>query len=270
MNDGREAAGDTRRSSLRNIRLLIAYDGAGFSGWQRQGARENAGSGVSTVQGVIEAALERLHKKPVALTGSGRTDAGVHATGQVANFYTGIAGMDACRFVPALNSLLPREVRILEGRETRQDFHARFDAKSRTYQYRFVLDRPPFPHEIRYALPLWRRPRISLLNDYARLLRGEIDCSVFASPRDPSKSRSRYITQAWFFLQGDALVFEISANAFLWKMIRSITGTLLCCEERGLAPEEVAALIHSGDRSRAGPTLPPQGLFLRRVDYYRD
>jgi tRNA pseudouridine38-40 synthase len=273
MNEDRKAARDIRGGSLRNIRLLIAYDGAGFSGWQRQDSRGNAASGKggpSTVQGVIEAALEKLHKKPVALTGSGRTDAGVHATGQVANFYTGITGMEACRFVPALNSLLPREVRILESRETRYDFHARFDAKSRTYQYRFITDRPPLPHETRYALPLRRSPRVSLLNDYARLLRGETDCSVFASSGDSSKSRSRYITRAWFFIDRDALVFEISANAFLWKMVRSVAGTLLYCEEQGLPQKEAADLIRSGDRSRAGPTLPPQGLFLRRVDYYRD
>jgi tRNA pseudouridine38-40 synthase len=258
---------DDRQVKPRNIRLLVAYDGSGFSGWQRQGLKARD---VSTVQGVIEAALEKLHKKPVPLTGSGRTDAGVHAVGQVANFYTDIAGMEARRFVPALNSILPREVRVLESRETREDFHARFDAKSRTYQYRFITGRAPLPHETRYALPLWRRPCISLLNEYARLLLGEMDCSVFASPRDPSKSRSRYITQAWFFIEGDAMVFEISANAFLWKMVRSIAGTLLYCEERAILPEEVADLIRSGDRSRAGPTLPPQGLFLRRVDYYRD
>ncbi|MDR0376622.1 MAG: tRNA pseudouridine(38-40) synthase TruA, partial [Spirochaetaceae bacterium] len=88
--------------------------------------------------------------------------------------------------------------------------------------------------------------------------------------RDPSKSRNRCITQAWFFIQGDVLVFEIRANAFLWKMVRSIAGTLLHCEEQGLSPEETADLIRSGDRSRAGPTLPPQGLVLRRVDYYRE
>jgi tRNA pseudouridine38-40 synthase len=270
MNNDRET---DRREAARNIRLLIAYDGAGFRGWQRQDARGNAASGMgdtSTVQGILEAALEKLHKKPVSLTGSGRTDAGVHATGQVANFRTFIAGMEARRFAPALNSLLPPEVRVLEARETRGDFHARFDAKSRTYQYCFICGRSPFPHETRYAVYLRRRPRISLLNDYARLLRGEMDCSAFASPRDPSKSRSRYINQAWFFTQGDALVFEISANAFLWKMVRSITGTLLHFEERGFPPETLAELIRSGDRSRAGPTLPPQGLFLRRVDYYRD
>jgi tRNA pseudouridine38-40 synthase len=257
MNDGREAD--------RNIRLLIAYDGAGFSGWQRQSSRDTP-----TVQGVIEAALEKLHKRPVTLTGAGRTDAGVHATGQVANFHTNITGMDASRFVPALNRLLPQEVRVMEARETRADFHARFDAKSRTYQYRFICGRSPFPQESRYALTLWRRPRIALLNDYARLLRGETDCAAFAAVRDAGKSRSRYINRAWFFVEGDTLVFEISANAFLWKMVRSIAGTLLWFEEQDRPPEAVADLIRSKDRSRAGATLPPRGLFLRRVDYYRD
>jgi tRNA pseudouridine38-40 synthase len=250
----------------RNIRLLIAYDGSAFSGWQRQGGRSQD---ALTVQGRIEAALEKIHKQPVALTGSGRTDAGVHAAAQVANFYTRIRSMEAERFVPALNSLLPPEIRILESRVTRDDFHARFDAKSRTYRYHFICGRPALPHETRYALALRRRPRIALLNDYARLLRGETDCTAFASPQDPSKSRRRYIRGAYFFTEGDSLVFEISANAFLWKMVRSVAGTLLRYEERGLPPEALESLIASGDRSRAGPTLPPQGLFLWKIDYYR-
>ncbi|MDR3130387.1 MAG: tRNA pseudouridine(38-40) synthase TruA [Treponema sp.] len=265
MNEARELS--------RNIRLLIAYDGGGFSGWQRQGQGKGVepdGCGPPTVQGIIEAALKKLHGKPVSLTGSGRTDAGVHATGQVANFHTNISGMEARSFVPALNSLLPREIRILESRETRSDFHARFDAKSRTYHYRFIPGRPPLPQETRYALPLRRRPQVSILNGYARHLLGETDCSVFARPRDASKSKSRHISQAWFFIEGDALVFEIKANAFLWKMVRSIAGTLLHCEERGLSIKEAADIFHSGERSRVGPTLPPQGLFLRQVDYYRD
>jgi tRNA pseudouridine38-40 synthase len=124
--------------------------------------------------------------------------------------------------------------------------------------------------ETRYKLQLWRRPRIDLLNDYARFLKGETDCTLFANPNDPSVSRSRYIFQAWFFMQNDTLVFEMSANAFLWKMVRSITGTLLYCEEKNIPPEKFRAMMQSGDRSLAGPTLPPQGLFLWNVDYYRD
>jgi tRNA pseudouridine38-40 synthase len=247
----------------RNIRLLIAYDGTDFSGWQRQ-------AGSRTVQGEMEAALARIHKKSVSLTGSGRTDAGVHAAGQAANFYTGIQNMDARRFVPALNSLLPREVRILEAAETRPDFHARFDAKKRTYRYHCICGRAALPHESRYALQLWRRPRIDTLNAYGRLLLGERDCSLFASPRDSSKSRSRYIFNACFFVQGDTLVFEICANAFLWKMVRSIAGTLLHYEERDMPAEALGGLINTGDRSLAGPTLPARGLFLWKVDYYRE
>jgi tRNA pseudouridine38-40 synthase len=218
----------------------------------------------------LEGALERIHKHPVALTGSGRTDAGVHAAGQVANFYTDIAGMGAERFVPAINSLLPRDLRVLAARETFPGFHARFDAKWRTYRYFFVPLRQALPQELRYALQLWRRPRLSLLNDFARFLHGEIDCTPFAQPRDPSLSRSRFIRQAYFFAQGDKLVFEISANAFLWKMVRSIAGTLLFYEERNLSPGDFQALLQGGDRKLAGPTLPPEGLFLWKVDYYRD
>jgi tRNA pseudouridine38-40 synthase len=224
---------------------------------------------VRTVQGLIEAALEKIHKHPVVLTGSGRTDAGVHAAGQAANFFTDINSIPADRFVPALNSLLPRDVRILEARETLPDFHARFDARSRIYRYHLICGRPALPHELRYNLQLWRRPRLDILNSYARLLRGELDCSVFAWPRDPSESRNRYFFHAGFLAQGDILIFEIQANAFLWKMVRSVVGTLLHYEEKGLPPEELRRIIASGDRSLAGPTVPPEGLFLWKVEYYR-
>jgi tRNA pseudouridine38-40 synthase len=247
----------------RNIRLLIAYDGTDFSGWQRQ-------AGGRTVQGEIEAALARIHHGAVSLTGSGRTDAGVHAAGQTANFYTGIQRMEAGRFVPALNSLLPQDVRILEAAETRPDFHARFDAKKRIYRYQCICGRPAFPHESRYALQLWRRPRIDTLNAYCRLLPGERDCSLFANPRDSSESRNRYIFHACFFVQGDALIFEIGANAFLWKMVRSIAGTLLHYEEREISGEEFQAVLNSKDRRLAGPTLPARGLFLWKIEYYRE
>jgi tRNA pseudouridine38-40 synthase len=248
---------------------LVAYDGTDFSGWQRQERREEKG-GVRTVQGLIEGALEKIHKAPLGLTGSGRTDAGVHAAGQVANFYSSIAAMPAGRFVPALNSLLPRDIRILEARETRRDFHARFDARSRTYRYRLVCGRRGLPQELRYALQLRRRPDIGLLNDYGRLLLGERDCSFFASPRDSSGSRFRYISRCGFFIDRDTLVFEICANAFLWKMVRTILGTLLFYEERRLPPGALGEAMETGDRKLAGPALPGRGLCLWKIDYYRD
>ncbi|GHV66427.1 tRNA pseudouridine synthase A [Spirochaetia bacterium] len=253
---------------VRNIRLLLAYDGTDFSGWQRQGLQRRGS--LRTVQHTVEDALEKIHGYKVILTGSGRTDAGVHAAAQTANFYTGIKSIQADRFVPALNGLLPQDVRILEARQERQDFHSRFDAKERCYRYHFICGRRGLPHELRYAYQLWRRPRLSLLNDYCRFLRGERDCTFFAVPRDPSQSRNRYISQAFFFVQDDTLVFEVSANAFLWKMVRSMAGTLLHYEEKGIPPDDFLRIVNSGDRSLTGATLPPQGLFLWKIKYYRE
>ena len=248
-------------NSKRNIRIIAAYDGTGFSGWQCQ--KEPA----RTVQGELEKALITIHKHPVHITGCGRTDAGVHARGQCANFYTDIKSMDAERFVPALNSLLPRDIRILESTEAPETFHARFDALSRTYRYFFINGRSALPNELPYALQLWRQPDIMLLNSYCRFLKGEFDCTVFSSARDKSASRFRYIFEAGYFRDANFLIFEIRANAFLWKMVRSIAGTLLYYEEKQMDPKEFYAAITSGKRELAGPTLPPEGLFLWNVEY---
>ena len=251
---------------MRTIKLVLAYDGTDFCGWQRQDGNAAARS----VQAAIESALEQMHRHPVSVAGSGRTDSGVHAAGQVASFHTDIDRIGADRFVPALNGLLPPDVRVLDSAEASADFHARFDAKLRTYRYFCICGRHALPHESRYALQLWRYPRIDLLNAYCRLLLGERDCTMFAGAGDSSKSRSRYIARAAFFVDGSRLVFEISANAFLWKMVRSVAGTLLHYEESGTPVHQLEDIIRRGDRSRAGPTLPPQGLFLWKVDYYRD
>jgi tRNA pseudouridine38-40 synthase len=245
---------------FRTIRLIIAYDGTAYCGWQRQ--KKNP-----SVQQTLEKALEKIHKHPVPLSGSGRTDSGVHAAGQAAHFITGIRNMDAGRFVPALNKLLPSDVRVLSAVEVPSGFHARFDARARTYRYFFIGKRQALPWERRFALELWRQPDISLLNGYARLFRGEMDCSFFAVPSSSGTSRSRYMYGASFFAEGEKLGFEIKANAFLWKMVRSIAGTMLFYEEQKIPCGEFKKIINSGERKFAGPTLPPQGLFLWKIDY---
>jgi tRNA pseudouridine38-40 synthase len=257
----------SNRRESRNIKLIIAYDGTDYHGWQRQLPALQDAKSLGTIQGAVEAALEKLHKHPVILTGSGRTDSGVHAAGQAANFYTDIGSMAAPRFVPALNSILPPAIRVLSSEEAPPGFHARFDARSRTYRYFFICGREVFPAGRPCALRLRRVPRIALLNEYARLFRGEMDCSAFASSGDASKSRSRYLYNACFFMEQGRLVFEIRANAFLWKMVRSVAGTMLLYEERGAGPEDFRRLAASGRRADAGPTLPPQGLFLWQVEY---
>jgi tRNA pseudouridine38-40 synthase len=248
----------------RNIKLTIAYDGTDFSGWQRQ-------ANDRSVQQTIEEALQKIHKAPAILNAAGRTDSGVHAAGQAANFYSPIAGIRAENYAPALNRLLPPDVRILEAAEAPEHFHARFDAVLRRYRYHFICGRQALPHERRYAVQLFRRPDINVLNDYARLLHGEINCSLFASPADSALLKGgspfRFIHQAYFFAGMDRLVLEISANAFLWKMARSIAGTLLFYESRRLPPAVFRELLLEGDHSKAGPTAPPEGLFLWNVEY---
>jgi tRNA pseudouridine38-40 synthase len=137
----------------------------------------------------------------------------------------------------------------------------------RTYRYYFICGRQALPHESRYAVQLWTHPSVNLLNSYCRLLQGERDCSVFAAAGDSSQSANRYISRAVFFAEGERLVFEISANAFLRKMVRSVAGTFLHYGERNTPAEQIRDIIASGDRSLAGPTLPPQGLFLWKVEY---
>jgi tRNA pseudouridine38-40 synthase len=241
----------------------VSYDGTDFSGWQRQDKGRS-------VQGEIEKALERLHKGRVQLFGSGRTDAGVHAAGQVANFRTDIRSIPPSNFVAALNGLLPRDVCILEARQASEDFHARFDAKTRIYRYFLICGRAALPHELRYAWQLWRRPDLPLLNAMAAALLGETDCSTFATPKDTSESRHRYVSLARFQAEGDKLVFEIAANAFLYRMVRSVVGSLLHYEGEGADAAWFRRVVQSRDRKRAGPTAPAQGLFLWKIDYYRD
>ncbi len=247
----------------RNVRLVLSYDGTDFGGWQRQ---KNARS----VQGELESALSRMHGHPVPTLGAGRTDSGVHALGQVANFYTDIAGISPGRFLPALNKLLPRDVRVLSAAEADFDFHSRYDARLRRYRFFALCGGSPDPMRLRYAHHLRRRPSLESLNAAAALILGETDFTAFSSAKDESANRSRFVSESSFRWEGDALVYEIAANAFLWRMVRSLVGSMLHYEAE--AAEGAAGLmeraLRSGDRGLAGPTAPSRGLFLWNVEYY--
>jgi tRNA pseudouridine38-40 synthase len=256
--------------SKRNIRLVLSYDGTDFAGWQRQCDARSA-------QGELEGALERMHGHPVPVLGAGRTDSGVHAMGQVANFYTDIAGIEAGRFLPALNKLMARDLRVLKAEEADFDFHSRYDARLRRYRY-FVLCSPwADPIRLRYAHHLRRRPDVESLNAAAALVLGETDFTAFSSAKDESANRSRFVHESSFRWEGDMLVYQVAANAFLWRMVRSLVGSMLHYEaqaasEGGCRPERTAALMESAlaakERSMAGPTAPARGLFLWNVEYY--
>lgn len=250
--------------SRRPIKLVVSYDGTDFGGWQRQ---KNARS----VQEELEKALEKMHGHEVRLTGAGRTDAGVHARGQVAGFFTDIASIPAERFALALNRLLPGDVHVLLSEDGPADFHARFDASLRRYRYFISCERNVEAWERRYSWNIGRWPSLRILNPMAAVLLGEHDFSAFASAGDASLSRSRYVVESSFWYDEGRLVYQVAANAFLWRMVRSFVGTLLFVEAQGAGPEaavaRLQAILQAGRRAEAGPTAPPQGLFLWNVEY---
>ena len=245
---------------MKNILLTVSYDGTNFCGWQRQ---ENT----RTVQGEIEIALEKIHKQQTNAQGSGRTDSGVHAIGQTVTFISPIDNMKAENYIPAMNSLLPQDIRIIAAKEVPMDFSARFNATSRTYRYFINCSETPMAHQMPFSWAIRRKPNIETLNKMARVLHGEIDCTTFASSLDKSVSKFRYIENAVFYPDGDYLVFEITANAFLWKMVRSLTGSLLEFEKKGYDENYFRQVLESKNRKLAGFTAPPQGLFLWSVSY---
>ncbi len=251
---------------MRLILLFLSYDGTNFCGWQRQD-HKNKGLEVRTVQEELEKALEKIHKQKVSIQGSGRTDSGVHARSQAATFISPVDSIPVENYVSAINSCLPRDIRIHSASVQADTFNARFSAVSRTYRYFISCSKTPYAHQMPYIWPLHRYPDIAVLNEMASLLQGELDCACFCASGDESLSTCRYIYHAVFFMEGDMLVFEISANAFLWKMVRSITGTLIDYEYRGFGKKEFKHLLESKNRSLAGQTAPAEGLFLWDVSF---
>lgn len=255
-------------NDIRNILLTVSYDGRRFCGWQKQ--LQNGQETFRTVQGELEKALFKLHKHKIDVNAAGRTDSGVHAVGQAVNFYTDIKKIPAENFIPALNSILPCDIRIVNSQEVSKLLHARFNALFRTYRYYIKCGNRVPAHEMPYCWNIRRYPDITTLNSLASCLHGEMDCSVFSVSGDQSLSTSRYIKHAVFFEEKDCLVFEISANAFLWKMVRSILGTILYCEENNVIADDFKILIADKKRKSVFPTAPPEGLFFWSVEYPND
>ena len=248
---------------VRNIRVTLAYDGSDFSGWQVQ---KNA----RTVQGDIEEALQRMHGHPVRIQGAGRTDSGVHAGGQVGNFKTDLDSIAGPRWHIALNSYLPPDVRALDSREVDSTFNAKSSARQRVYRYYVYTGTVGLPHLRRYCWKLRWRPDLRALNALASVFLGEHDFTTFATAGDLSKSKVRRVDTACFFPEGPFLVFKVAASSFVWKMVRSILGTILGYEQNGLSPAQLAETLEARDRSRAGMSAPARGLFLERVVYDGD
>jgi len=249
--------------SVRNIRLVLAYDGTDFSGWQIQKTGR-------TVQGELQAGLARMHGHTVRATAAGRTDSGVHATGQVVNFRSDITSIAALRFRDAVNSYLPPDIRVLESDVAAEDFSARRAAKARLYRYYLYPSAVGLPHLRRFCYRLRRSLDVGLLDRMARQLIGEHDFTAFAAAGDSNASKQRRVAVSCCYSQGPFVVYKVVANSFLWRMVRSMVGTLVELEERKADPQELLAILRSKERIRAGQTAPARGLFLEKVYYHAD
>jgi tRNA pseudouridine38-40 synthase len=269
---------------MRNIRLIISYDGTDFHGWQRQ-------PHAPTVQACLEGAIAKLVGERVQVWGSGRTDAGVHALNQVANFKTDCR-IPCENLVKALNDVLPPTVRIKGAQEVDADFHARYDVRAKTYRYR-ILQAPlcsPFLWRFvfHYPFPLDR----ARMAEAARLLEGERDFTSFAGlvgegsalPLPPGQAAAQraslplregpsgmvrriYESRVLWRPRTSLLIYEVRGSGFLHHMVRNLVGTLIEVGRGKFAPQDMLRILTARDRAKAGPTAPAQGLCLVRVEY---
>jgi len=245
---------------MRTIKLTIAYDGTGFVGWQRQASGES-------IQGLLEDALSKIDDRTVTVHGAGRTDACVHATGQVASARVACAH-DEATLMRALNAALPPAVRVFDVAVMSDDFHARFSATGKVYEYR-IWNGPAVPPVLR--LYSWHVPQpldVRSMQQAAAALPGEHDFAAFQGSGSATHTSVRRLRSAiWRRGADGSLVFEVAGEGFLRHMVRSLAGTLVEIGQRRRDPRDVARLLADPDRSRAGRTAPPEGLFLVQVEY---
>jgi len=243
----------------RNIRLILAFDGTGYHGWQMQ-------QGAPTVQGLVSEAIARITGERVTLTGSGRTDAGTHARGLIANFLTS-SRLPAAQFVRALNGTLPRDIRVLSARRVPLSFHARRDAVSKVYRYQMYLGSVLPPHLMREFFHFPYPVDIAKMQEAARLFIGEHDFASFAKAPAASLSTIRRILRCELKTQGRRLFLTVEGNGFLHHMVRNMSGTLLEVGRGSISLDDFRELFFKRDRTLAGFTAPARGLVLLKVRY---
>jgi len=250
---------------VRRIRMTVAYDGQHYNGWQRQ----TNGVGVSER---IEQEIQNIVGEKIKLVGSGRTDSGVHSLAQVCHFDTFNQKIDGKVFAIALNSLLPTDIRIMESREVDGAFHSRYTAMGRKYRYYIKQEKEMTPFDIKQVGKVRKFPDIDLLNAYAAYIQGTHDFTTFTAKGDTSTSRWRDIYESYWTYEVDrfgskVLTYTISGNAFLYKMIRSVVGSMLEFAEKGFDAAFFKEVMESHDRKRSGKTAVPWGLYFYAISY---
>ena len=244
---------------MRNIRLDICYDGTRYRGWQRLPGKDD------TIQGKLETALSRILEEPIEIAGSGRTDAGVHARGQVANFHTE-SSKAAAEILADLRRYLPEDIGIYSCRDVSPRFHARLNAKEKTYRYRIWNSEAPCVFDRRFVAVMPEEMDVEAMQRAADALVGEHDFSAFCGNSKFKKSTVRYIRSITITRQGDELVLEYTGNGFLHNMVRILTGTLVEVGRGERSADSIPALF-GGKRADAGFLAPAQGLCLMEVYY---
>lgn len=242
-----------------NYKIIVHFDGTEYKGWQFQG------HGIRTVQEELVNALKVISKKMITITGSSRTDAGVHSAGLTANLYLNI-NIEAESLKKAFNSLLPSDIRISECEEVDRSFNSRFSAKSKTYIYRIFTGSVPSPFNTRYythvSFPLNKRK----MKKAVRYFIGEKDFSSFTSD-DPHKNRIRTIDRFKMKTRGDEIIFTIKGKSFLRYMVRNIVGTIIDIGKGKIDIKDISEIFDAKDRRTAGQTAPARGLTLDKVEY---
>jgi len=244
----------------RNVKLTIAYDGSGYHGWQRQS------DGICSVQQTIEETMMRIVNHPVSLRASGRTDTGVHAEGQTANFFTDTP-IPTARLAHAINSRLPRDIRIKKSEEAPDDFDAMISVKSKLYRYTIFNHSNLPPRADKYCYHYYRNCETTQMQAAAQKLIGEHDFASFASSGSERQSTVRNLLRCQVWKKFHWLYFDLEATGFLYHMVRNIVGTLLEIGRGHWQPEDIETILAARDRSAAGPMTPPNGLCLQWVKY---
>ena len=245
---------------MRNIKLTIEYDGREFNGWQKQPDKLN-------IQGSIESAIEQITGEKVELNASGRTDAGVHALGQVANFKTN-SNLPIEKFSIAINSKLKKSIRILQAEEVEEIFHSRLTCKRKTYRY--IIDNSSVGSAIYRYLEthIPQKLDVERMSQAVKYFEGEHDFKAFKASGTSSKSSVRTIYEAKVYkVQPDKIYIELTGSGFLYNMVRIIAGTLVEVGLGKIDPQDIKKIILDGKRENAGKTLPPNGLYLVKVEY---
>jgi len=243
----------------RNLKLIIEYEGTRYHGWQLQGE-------LPTIQKIIEEVIFTISREESRVNSSGRTDAGVHAIGQVANFITHCS-LPLHNLLRGMNSLLPNDIKIKDISEASADFHARFSAKSKTYLYK--IDNGPVPSVFSrdYSWHIHEKLDLDKMAQAAEYLKGEHNFMSFCAAGHETKTYIRQIIAAEFSQKRHLIIFRIEASGFLKYMVRNLVGTLVYVGKGKITPECFLDIIEANDRTVAGPTAPPRGLFLESVKY---